>query len=195
MREWLLAPILAALLASPALAQTNIRPDTRPRVPPQAGQGLPAEDREFLDRATNLSDAEVAAGKLAERSSTPGVKEFGRVVAAEHGKLRQAVERLAQQHGAAVQSHPSREWWMAELQRISGLSGEEFDRNYLDWQLRTHLALVNLYQQQASNAAGTDLSKFAITTMNRIQRDFGQAKGLGAEHGVAIEAIKQPPQY
>ncbi|GJD57703.1 DUF4142 domain-containing protein [Methylobacterium dankookense] len=194
MRKWLPAPILVALLVSPAVAQTNIRPDTNPRVPPQAGQGLPAEDREFLNRAANLSDAEVEAGQPADRSSTPAVREFGRAIAAEHAKLRAAVGRLAQQHGVAV-SHPSREWWTAELQRIAGLSGEEFDRNYLDWQLKAHLALVNLYQQQASNAAGTDLSKFAITTMNQLQRAFGEAKRLGAAHGVAIETIKQPPQY
>ncbi|MDE4914693.1 DUF4142 domain-containing protein [Methylobacterium sp. 092160098-2] len=196
MRKWLHIPLLAVSLTSvAALAQNNIRPDTSPRVPPQAGQGLPLEDRQFLSRATNLSEAEVEAGKLAEKSSDPAVRDFGRAIGAEHGKLRNAVGRLAQQNEGAVQPHPSREWWTTELQRIAGLTGEEFDRSYLNWQLQTHLALVKIYQQQASNAAGTDLSKFAITTMNQLQRDFDQAKRLGAARGVAIETIKQPPQY
>lgn len=60
----------------------------------------------------------------------------------------------------------------------------------MSWQLRTHLALVNLYQTEASHSPELDLSKFAITALVDIQRLFDQAKRLGAEHGVAIDTIK-----
>ncbi len=81
------------------------------------------------------------------------------------------------------------------MRRIGSLKGQEFDREYMSWQLRTHLALVNLYQTEASHSPELDLSKFAITTLVEIQRLFDQAKRLGAEYGVAIDTIKQPPQY
>lgn len=197
MRKWLPVSAMALMLTSAgALAQTNIRPDPTPRLPPQPGQGLALEDQQFITRALNLAEAEIEAGRLAaEKASAAPLKEFGQRVAAEHEKLRRSVEELAKKNGVAVQEHPSRRWWQGELQRIRGLSGPDFDREYLSWQLQTHLALVDLYQTQASHSAQTDLSRFAIISLNEIQRHFDQAKQLGAQHGVKIHTIRQPPQY
>ena len=75
------------------------------------------------------------------------------------------------------------------------LSGQEFDREYLRWQLQMHLALVDLYQTEASQTPNSDLARFAILTLTAIQRRFDRAKQLGAEQGIAIGTIRQPPQY
>jgi hypothetical protein len=40
-----------------------------------------------------------------------------------------------------------------------------------------------------------ELSKFAITTLEDIQKMFNQAKQLGAQQGVSIDTVRQPPQY
>ena len=40
-----------------------------------------------------------------------------------------------------------------------------------------------------------ELSKFAITTLNEIQKMFDQAKQLGTKQGVSIDTVRQPPQY
>ena len=197
MRNLVSATIVILMLSSAgALSQINIRPDPTPRLPPQAGQGLPLEDRQFISRAFNLSEAEIEAGRLAaDKTDSTAIKEFGQRLVTEYGKLRQAAQQLAQTNGITVEPHASRSWWQSELQRIGSLKGQEFDREYMSWQLRTHLALVNLYQTEASHSPELDLSKFAITTLVEIQRLFDQAKRLGAEYGVAIDTIKQPPQY
>lgn len=190
--------ITAMILMAPgaALSQTSLLPDTPPRVPPQAGQGLPQEDRQFINRAFNLSEAEIEAGRLAaQKADTPALKDFGQRVAAAHEKLRQTVQQLAQKHDIRVEPHASREWWQGELKRIGGLQGQDFDRQYMDWQLKTHLALADLYQTQASQSPEQDLSKFAITGLAEIQKYFDEAKRLGGQYGVAIGTIKQPPQY
>ena len=77
----------------------------------------------------------------------------------------------------------------------TGLNGADFDRAYLTWQLPVHLALVNLYQVQASNTTQTDLCRFAIVSLNEIQRLFAQARELGSHHGGTIDTVGQPPQY
>jgi predicted outer membrane protein len=197
MRMWVPATILLlTLMNGEAVAQANIRPDATPRLPPQPGQGLALEDRMFISRAFNLSEAEIEAGRLAvEKASGPGVKEFGQRLVTEHEKLRGAVQQLAEKNGITVDPHASRSWWEGALQRLAGLSGQEFDRAYMRWQLETHLATVNLYQTQASHTPQLELSRFAITTLVDIQRLFEQAKELGARHGVAIDTVRQPPQY
>ena len=61
-----------------AFSQLITRPDPTPRLPPQAGQGIPVEDRQFISRAANLSEAEMEAGRLAfEKGNSPAIKEFG----------------------------------------------------------------------------------------------------------------------
>jgi putative membrane protein len=197
MRNWLPATAAILMLANTgALAQATLRPDPTPRVPQQAGQGLAAEDRQFISRAFNLSEAEIAAGRLAaEKASAPGIKEFAQRLVTEHEKLKGAVQQLAQKNGITIDPHASQSWWQGELQRIGNLSGPDFDREYMKWQLQTHLALVNLYQTQASASPQIELSKFAITTLEDIQKMFDQAKQLGAQLGVSINTVRQPPQY
>ena len=188
--------ILMMLAGTPAIAQSNIKPDSTPRFPSQPGQGLPVEDRQFITRAVNLSDAEIQAGRLAaEKASSEPLRKFGEGAAADHEKLRATIEHLAHKNGIPLQEHASRSTWQSELQRIGGLSGQEFEREYLAWQLQTHLALAELYQTEASNTSETELAKFAITSLNRIQARFDQVKQLGAQQGITINTAKQRPQY
>jgi putative membrane protein len=197
MRNWLPTTGLILLLTSgDAFAQVNVRPDPTPRLPPQAGQGLPLEDRQFISRALDLSEAEIEAGRLAmQKASDTAIKEFSQRLATEHEKLRQTLRQLAEQNGITVDPQASRPGWKDELQRVEGLSDLEFDREYMRWQLQTHLATVKLYQVQASNTPQMELASFAITRLAQIQRLFDQAKQLGARHGVAIDTVRQPPQY
>jgi predicted outer membrane protein len=105
------------------------------------------------------------------------------------------LRQLAEKNGITVDPSASQSKWQADLQRIEGLGGAEFDRDYMRWQLQTHLATVNLYQVQASNTPQMELASFAITRLAEIQRLFDQAKKLAARHGVAIDTVRQPPQY
>ena len=66
--------------------------------------------------------------------------------------------------------HPSKPQWQQELQQLGVLTDLEFDRAFLKWQLQMHLALVKLYQTEASQSPETDLAKFAITNLAQIRR-------------------------
>ena len=52
------------------------------------------------------------------------------------------------------------------------------------WQLQTHLALAELYQTEASNTSETELAKFAITSLNRIQARFD--RGFLLERSIIV---------
>ena len=146
MRTWLLATGLILVLTNgAALAQTGIRPDPTPRLPPQAGQGLPVEDRQFITRALSLSEAEIEAARLAiQKASDAPIKEFSQRLATEHEKLREALRQIAEKNGITVDPSASQSKWQADLKRVEGLSGAEFDREYMRWQLQTHLTAVKL---------------------------------------------------
>jgi len=108
MRKLVIATLaMLALATATALSQGLTRPDPTPRLPPQAGQGLPVEETQFIIRAVNLSEAQIEAGRLAsEKSSTPAIKAFGQRLVTEYEKQQQTVARLAQSKGVAVREHP-----------------------------------------------------------------------------------------
>ena len=188
--------IAAALACGPALAQANLKPDTTPRLPPQAGQGLPAEDQAFIVRAINLSEAEIEVTRLAVEKVPDGpLESLSEQLAADHQTLREAVTQLAQKHKVTIAPHPARADWQQDLQRFRTLGGEAFARDFLAWQLGIHLSLADLYQTQASNTAATELARFAIITLKQVQDRFEQVKQLAAPYGLTAATIKQPPQY
>jgi predicted outer membrane protein len=191
-----LSLIVAAFICGPASAQASLKPDTTPRLPPQAGQGLPMEDQAFMVRAVNLSEAEIEVARLAvEKAPSGPLRSLAEQLAAEHQTLREAVTQLAQKHKVTMTPHAARADWQQDLQRFRALGGEAFARDFLAWQLGIHLSLADLYQTQASNTPATDLAKFAIVTLKQVQDRFEQVKQLAAPYGLTAATIKQPPQY
>lgn len=188
--------VILALASVQAMSQTSLKPETEPRLPPQAGQGLPLKDQQFIAQATDLSEAQIQAGQLAAEKAPAGpVKDFAAKLAADNEKLRKSLADLAQKNRTAIQPPASQPAWKADLQRLRGLSGPEFEREFLAWQLQMHVKLADLYQTQASSTPSTDLAQFAIVSLNRIQERFDEAKKLGAREGLTVDTVKQPPQY
>lgn len=192
-------PVAAAFLAaSAALAygQSNLKPDATPRLPAQPGQGLPLEDQAFFSHAENLSAAVIDAGRVcAAKAGDAQVKALGEDLVAVHTAQLEKTRALADKFKAppapAAAAHP----WDAEIATLKGLSGEALDRECLRWYWRAHMALVDLYQTQASQTPENDLAKFAILSLAQIQERFDRVRPLGAKYGLKTETLGQPPQY
>jgi predicted outer membrane protein len=186
---------ILALASGQAFGQTNLKPDPTPRLPPQPGQGLPAEDQTFLLRASRLSSAEVEAGALGAKATDPDLQQISRELEAFHQKLLDSLRGFgAEDQSAAAEGQAGRPW-AAELQQLAGLDGEEFDRELLAWQLRAHTALARLYQVQASNSPESRLAAFAILSFEQIQRQFDRLQEIGRKYGLEVDRVGQPPQY
>jgi len=199
-RRLLLATAATFLLGGSALAQATLRPDPTPRVPPQPGQGLPQEDRDFLRRAGALSQAETqAAGLAVQRAEAPELKQLSERARDLHAGLLQQLQKLVERDapgsaptGPATPDVPP---WRAELARMQSLNGREFELAYLRWQLQAHKTLIALYQEQASGTTQPDLATFAITSLAQIRPEFDAFRQLGQRNGIEIDMVDQPWQY
>ncbi|MGQ4274089.1 DUF4142 domain-containing protein [Terrihabitans sp. B22-R8] len=184
------------LTGAGAFAQASLTPNPTPRLPPQEGQGLAAGDEAFIRHAVNFSQAEVEAARLAsERASDPAVKALSAEILAKHEELGQRLQQEAARFKAPEAAAGAAHAWDDDITRLKGLQGEAFDKDYLGWQLRAHLGLVNLYQTQASHTPESDLAKFSITTLAAIQQQFGALREIGAKYDLKVETVGQPPQY
>lgn len=188
--------VLFAMSAAAALAQSTLKPDTTPRLPPQPGQGLPLEDQAFFAHAEKLSAAAIDVGHAcAHKGADAQVRAFGEDLIASHTSLLEKTRALAQKikvtEPPAAVGHP----WDADVAALAGLSGESLDRECLRWYWRAHMALADLYQSEASQTPERELATFAIVALAQIQERFDRVKPLGAKYGLKVETLGQPPQY
>ncbi|SRR5690606_29295686 len=197
MRRWLpITAILISLAPGTALAQASIEPDPRPRLPPQPGQGLPEHDQAFLQRAAELSAAQIEAGRLAtDRASDDRVRGLAGELMDAHEEIATEVEALASDLGAEMGNSEGSAGAVETLGTLEGLEGTDFDRAYLEWQLRTHVELADLYQTEASQSPVTPLAGHAIRIFADIQEHVTAIRELAGEYGIDVDLSEQPPQY
>ncbi len=99
----------------------------------QARQGaLTSADRQTLIKLAQANQSEVEAGRLAQsKSQNEEVKRFAQQMIDDHGKALDEVRQLAQTKGVSLPTDLDREH-KAMAAKLTALSGEAFDRTYLD---------------------------------------------------------------
>jgi putative membrane protein len=145
----------------------------------QGGQHLTPADQAFIQEATNGSAAEVATGRLAsQKGRHEEVKMFGRWMVSSHGfagrELASIVQRM---HGQApsAQLPPDAQQMMTKLQ---GLSGDEFDRAYLQGMVEDHQKDLQKFQHAAQTVQDPLLKSLAQNMVPVIQEHLQQAQDL-----------------
>lgn len=149
------------------------------QAPAAANAPLSAADAGFMDQAARSGLAQVQAGELAEqRASRADVRAYaGRVVngvSSANGGL----AALAQEKHISIPTTPSGAQQQM-LGQLGGLSGDAFDRTYLDQQVSLGQAAVTLYGNEARAGSDPDVKDFASRTLPVVAHDLADAQQLG----------------
>ncbi len=141
-------------------------------------------DLAFMNDAAPGGLAEVKLGRLAaERSTSPQVKEFAQQMIADHSKAGQKLEQLAQlkkvklSPGILPQSKQTKE-------KLSKLSGENFDREYVKTMVQVHEKDVAAFAAVSKNATDADVKAFAAATLPTLQHHLEMIRALARNMNV-----------
>jgi len=66
----------------------------------------------------------------------------------------------------------------AKLDKLRGLNGKDFSRQYEDMQISAHKDAVSLFQRYAKGGDNTDLKAFASATLPTLQEHLKMAQDL-----------------
>ena len=146
--------------------------------PPAAAStaGLASSDSSFLRKAAEGGIAEVALGNLAkEKASDPGVKEFAQRMIDDHSKANVELKALANKKGVAVPSEADSKS-KKELDRLSKLSGNEFDRAYMKLMVSDHQKDVAEFNKEVNSATDSDVKAFVEKTLPTLQQHLQMAR-------------------
>ncbi len=123
--------------------------------PQRAGPEVPAGDQPE-------HPGQIALGKLAaQKGATPAVRLFGRWMASTDALANRQLAAMTEwMHGTAPPTTVTAEQ-QAELQRMQGLSGAEFDRQYLLMMVPGHQTEIALFQREAQGGQNVLVKAFA----------------------------------
>jgi putative membrane protein len=137
-----------------------------------------SQDRTFIMEATAGGLAEVQLGRLAlQKASRSEVKEFGQMMVADHTKANDQLLNIAQGKGPAA-PHSLEPEHKAAQDHLSKLSGEAFDRAYMQHMVKDHQKDVALYRKQATGASDPDVKQFASATLPTLQKHLQRAQEI-----------------
>ena len=138
-------------------------------------------DATFVQKASQGGMAEVKLGQLAqERASNQAVKDFGSHMVADHTKAGDELKSVAMQQGMTVATSISGKD-QALYDRLSKLSGAEFDKAYMDAMVDDHKEDIAEFQKEASSGQNAAIKNFASQTLPTLKMHLSMAQQAQAK--------------
>jgi len=192
-------PALVLFVAVPAFAQMG-QPGQNPGAPgygqpgyspsapgtPGSMNTMPTQtnmvsDSDFAKDAAEGGLAEVKMGELAqEKGTTDAVRDFGKKMVEDHTQANDKLKEVASQQNiklpAKLDKHDQRVY-----DKLSQLSGEQFDRAYARDMVRDHKNDVAAFQQEANSGQNDQIKGFASQTLPTLQEHLKLAQQMQKE--------------
>lgn len=157
--------------------------------PVPAGHGV-ADNHFVMDAATG-GMAEVELGKLAaDKATKPEVKQFGQRMVDDHGKANDELKSLAQSKQITLPSAIDGKH-KATIDRLSKLSGEAFDRAYVQEMLKDHQKDVAAFRSESKSGRDAEVKAWAAKTLPTLEEHLKQVQELN-RGAVGTSGAKKP---
>jgi putative membrane protein len=125
--------------------------------------------------------AEVALGELAgTHAKNDDVKKFGRRMVEDHGKANEELTALARAKGVDLPKEMDRPQKRVH-DRLAKLTGESFDRAYVEEMVKDHRKDVKEFEQQATRAKDPDLKARVDKTLPTLHEHLREIENISAK--------------
>src|SRR6202451_3613018 len=165
----------ALLLAYPVCAQ-----DSSQHMDTGTQKMMSSADTPFAMKAAQGGMAEVKMGQLAvDKASNPDVKAFGQRMIDDHTKAGDKLKSIC----AAENMTPPTDLNakdQAEYDRLSKMSGAEFDKAYMKGMVKDHEMDIKDFEKESKSGKDPQLKQFASDTLPTLQSHLQQAKSSDA---------------
>jgi putative membrane protein len=140
-------------------------------------------DMSFAQKAAQGGMAEVKLGQMAaSKGQNPKVKEFGQKMVDDHSKANNELSSIAQRKNLTLPADVSAKD-KATMDRLSGLSGDAFDKAYMSDMVKDHQTDIAEFQREANSGKDDDLKAFASKTLPTLQEHLKLAKAAASAVG------------
>ncbi len=127
-------------------------------------------DEKMMKQLAESNLAEISAGKIAQdKAQSSEVKSFAKKMVDDHTKAMDELKQLAQSKAVTLPTEPDKQHQAME-KKLSALSGEKFDRQYMQQAGdRAHKDTHRLLERASSKAEDADLKNYASKVMGTVE--------------------------
>jgi len=118
---------------------------------PIKAKAVTDDDKKFLAMAAQSDQNEIALSQLAEQKATnPAVKAFAEKMVKEHTQMTASMKPYADSWGLTAPTGPDADA-QKELDKLNGLSGNDFDKEYMDQMVTDHTKALKAFTTEAKD--------------------------------------------
>lgn len=147
-------------------------------------------DEKFVKEAAAGGMMEVELGKIAaEKAVNDKVKVFGQQMQEDHGKANEELKGLAANKGVQIPTALEGKH-KKTVDRLSKLSGSDFDRQYMRTMIEDHKEDLKAFQREADKGKDPDVKQFAGKYVPMIKKHLEMAQTTGEQLKVASKETR-----
>ena len=135
------------------------------------------KETKFVNHAAQAGMAEVKLGNLAlEKSTSEDVKKFAQMMVDDHTKANDELKSMAQSKSIDLPTDIGKH--QKDYDKLSKLSGSDFDREYVDGMVKGHKEVVSMFEKEATKGDDADTKAWAAKTLPTLQMHLKHAQDL-----------------
>ena len=166
--------VVCLVLAGPAVAET-----VGEKLGVNSLLGRSPTTQDFITEAAISDMFEIQSSKLAQEKKDAKVDEFAKKMIADHTTSTDAIRSMVQ--GGKIKadlpaSLDSKHQGM--IDKLKGLNGDDFEKQYRSDQISGHKDTVDLYKRYAKGGDNADLKAFAEKTLPIVEHHQKMAEDL-----------------
>ena len=139
---------------------------------------LSKNEASFVTQAAGGNLAEIKLGQLAAQKGTdPKVKDFGNLMIEDHTTANNNLKPIADASGIKWPDSPPQDA-QATYDRLSKLSGDQFDHQFVDVMVKDHRMVAQLYEQELGKASDPKLKTYISNTLPVVHSHLQHAESI-----------------
>lgn len=175
----------------PTGAQTSPSNSMRETLGNPGEMGQQLLDKQFVRSAVEGGLGDVKLGTLAVDKGSAGVKELAQRMVDDHSAMNKDMSGMADLMGVMVPKKMSKDD-QAEYDKLNGLSGKDFDTEYLTYIAKGHWQALHNFYMEASAAIDPELQAEVVKALGTMHQHVGMIGKVAKEEGIALPP--RPPR-
>jgi putative membrane protein len=149
-------------------------------------------ERAFVSKALEGGVTEVQLGQLAQqKSQSNDVKQFAQKMVSDHSQMADKwFKPVAQQLGVSEPKGPSKKD-KKEIAKLQGLSGDDFDREYITMMVKDHQQDLKDFKDEAQVAQDPNVKQVAEQGSNIVAQHLQLIEQIAKTHNITVEGAKE----
>jgi putative membrane protein len=144
-------------------------------------------DKAFVKSVAAGGMLEVQLGELAAKNAAAQeVKDFGQRMVTDHGKANDELKTLAANKNVTLPTELKGKQ-KEKVDRMSKLTGAEFDKKYMQAMVKDHVKDVKKFQKGAKDVKDPELKDWVTKTLPTLEQHLEQAKEVAKKVGAEMK--------